>query len=129
MQLENQKVRFLRGGRYASQTVRLIRNVSLAPAVEWPRLILKPFSTAIWTEDKNRHQTNERQAEQFRKWVRTQTSLVMYNDDFKNKQAKSEIGSVVYRRQQLIAQGCDMFDAEIKGTMDARRAALAHQCP
>ncbi|EJP63491.1 reverse transcriptase [Beauveria bassiana ARSEF 2860] len=64
-----------------------------------------------------------------------QTRLVVYSDGSKTEQDTAGFGYAVYRRQQLIAQGCgqigrsEVFDAEIKGAVEGLRAALAHQRP
>lgn len=121
--------------RTAMKSIRLFRNAALAPAAERPRLIPKRFSSAIWTEDRERRPTKERQAERIREWSQTQTGMVVYSDGSKTEQDTAGFGYVVYRRQQLIAQGCgqigkgEVFDAEIKGAVEGLRAALARQRP
>ncbi|OAA60200.1 reverse transcriptase [Akanthomyces lecanii RCEF 1005] len=121
--------------RTAMKSARLFRNAALAPAAERPRLIPKRFSSAIWTEDKEHRPTKERQAERIRKWSQTQTSMVVYSDGSKTERDMAGFGYAVYRRQQLITQGCgqigkgEVFDAEIKGAVEGLRAALAHQRP
>ncbi|TQV90121.1 reverse transcriptase [Cordyceps javanica] len=121
--------------RTAMKSARLFRNAALAPTAERPRLIPKRFSSTIWTEDKEHRPTKERQAERIRKWSLTQTSMVVYSDGSKTERDTAGFGYAVYRRQQLIAQGCgqigkgEVFDAEIKGAVEGLRAALAHQRP
>ncbi|OAA60615.1 Ribonuclease H-like protein [Akanthomyces lecanii RCEF 1005] len=121
--------------RTAMKSARLFRNAALAPTAERPRLIPKRFSSAIWTEDKEHRPTKERQAERIRKWSQTQTSMVVYSDGSKTERDTAGFGYAVYRRQQLITQGCgqigkgEVFDAEIKGAVEGLRAALAHQRP
>ncbi|PMB63342.1 hypothetical protein BM221_010813 [Beauveria bassiana] len=119
--------------RTAMRHIRLIRNAALAPAAERPRLIPQRFSSAIWTGSKERRLTKELQAERIRSWSQIQTRLVVYSDGSKTDQDTAGFRYAVYRRQQLIAQGCgqigkgEVFDAEIKGVVESLRAALAHQ--
>ncbi|OAA34078.1 reverse transcriptase [Beauveria brongniartii RCEF 3172] len=121
--------------RTAMRHIRLIRNAALAPAAERPRLIPQRFSSAIWTESKERRPTKERQAERIRSWSQIQTRLVVYSDGSKTEQDTAGFGYAVYRRQQLIAQGCgqiskgEVFNAEIRGAVEGLRATLAHQRP
>ncbi|KAM3533695.1 hypothetical protein MY4038_003010 [Beauveria bassiana] len=62
-----------------------------------------------------------------------ETRFAVYSDGSKTEQNTAGFGYAVYRRQQLIAQGCgqigkgEVFGAEIKGAAEGLRAAFAHQ--
>ncbi|KAM3537760.1 hypothetical protein ARSEF1564_009315 [Beauveria bassiana] len=86
-------------------------------------------------DGEQRRPTKERQAERIRSWSQVQTRLAVYSDGSKTEQDTAGFGYAVYRRQQLIAQGCgqigkgEVFDTEIRGAVEGLRAALAHQRP